>query len=97
MITSATSEHRTGTPLDSAELTYVRAPKEITAARYLEMLNILPPVDFDGSAVRQTFKMSELIDDDTATIFCHVNGRYFELQDNRRLTHREILAKCSAV
>lgn len=96
MITSATSDHRTSTVTDSPDQKSVRAPKEITQARYLEMLNMLPPMDFYGSTGRQTFKMSELIDDDITTIFCQINGRCFELQDNYRLTHREILAKCSA-
>jgi hypothetical protein len=94
MAPSATSDDRT--PSDDTELNYVRTLKEITEARFLNMLNLMPPRDFYGSTGRQTFKLSELLDDDTATIFCQVDGRCFELRDDCRLTHREILAKCSA-
>jgi hypothetical protein len=75
---------------------FVRAPVQISAERFDEMLNILPPRDWRGSRGAQSFKMSELIYDDIAVIFAERNGHYFELRDSCRLPHAEIMSKCAA-
>ncbi len=94
MLTHSTMDNRKSSHCDTSELKYVRAPQEITEARFLEMLHMMPPRDLYGSTGRQTFKLSEFIDGDITTLFCQVDGRCFELRDSYRLTHREIIAKC---
>ena len=60
--------------------------KEITAERFDEMLNILPPMAWKRSdafdqkinRIPETFMLSEMIDGTHATQFAALDGRYFE-------------------
>ena len=69
-------------------------PIEISAERFHEMLNILPPHDWSGHEGAQSFKMSEFVYGSVTTIFCQLGTKYYELAGSCRLTHQDILSRC---
>lgn len=67
--------------------------KEIDQTRYMDMLEVLPPLDFVNTGRTSSFKMSEMYSGNITTIFVRVAGRYFEFKDRVTLTHSEILSR----
>jgi hypothetical protein len=80
----------TPTPAD-----FKSGPVEISAERFNEMLNILPPMKWRGSRGQQTFMMCEFTYADITTIFCCLGERYFEMSDSFTLTHQNIVERCA--
>ena len=76
---------------------YCHGPVEITAERFEEMLNVLPPMQWKRGPGAQSFKMSELTCGTLTGIFCEVRGRYFELCDDVRNSHEWIVRECRKV
>ena len=76
---------------------YVHCPMEITAERFEEMLNAMPPVGWKHGPGGQSFKMSERMTGMLTAIFCEIGGRYFELCDDIRNSHEWILRECQKV
>jgi hypothetical protein len=69
--------------------------KAITAERFHDMLNILPPCDWQHvGGQEETYKLSELVSTTTATAFCRIGDAHFELVVHLRESHREIVAQC---
>ena len=71
-------------------------PVEITADRYMEMLEVLPPVAWKSSRDAETFKLSERTSGNITAIFCRLGERYFEMQDSIFLKHDAIVDACKA-
>jgi Protein of unknown function (DUF1419) len=84
-----------GQVAEESEEHFKSAPVEITEERYWEMLEILPPVSWvHGAASTESFKMSERMYGDITAIFCKIGNRYFEMSDNIRMPHAEIVKRC---
>ena len=69
-----------------------RAPVEITEEQFHEMLNCLPPDDWDMGEAFESFKMCELDAANITGIYCRRGSRYFELHDDRYMRPDEIRA-----
>jgi len=73
-------------------------PVEITADRYMEMLEVLPPVAWRGIGTEEeTFKLSERTSGNITAIFCRIGERHFEMQDSIHMKHDDIITACRAV
>jgi hypothetical protein len=71
--------------------------KSVSAERFSEMLNILPPMTWNGLGTStETFKMSEFEYCDITTVFCRIGTNHFELKADYRISHREIEEFCKA-
>ena len=73
-----------------------RGPTEITEKAFMYALEVLPPVSWIRRDHAETFHISELLSGSMANIYCRLEGKYFELVDNVRLSHSDIVAKCEA-
>lgn len=56
---------------------YIKPPKEITEARYYEMLDVLPPLRFVTRNGVQSFILAEPLDLNYCTQFAKYNGKYY--------------------
>lgn len=68
-------------------------PVEITEARFHDMLNVLPPVNWSKTGNGESFKMSERFTGSITAIFIALNGRYFTFHDTITLPHDECCSK----
>lgn len=88
-------------PIDTAiermDAAFRSPPVEITAERFWEMLEVLPPVAWKRGADTESFKLSEFTSGAITQIFCRIDERYFELSDNVTLPHDEIVRRCREV
>ncbi|WP_183046758.1 hypothetical protein [Salmonella enterica] len=71
---------------------------EITAERFNDMLEVLPPLDwnFNESGGAQSFKLMEMYCGNITSIFAQYGDRFFELRDRVTLAHRDIIARVRA-
>lgn len=74
----------------------ISAPVEITEDRFIEMLEILPPVHWVRHGVSESFKMSERTSGSITGIFARIGNRFFEMQNHISMSHEDIL-RCIAV
>jgi hypothetical protein len=63
---------------------------EIAQARYLDQLEVLPPMDWNWSNGWESFKSREMHGGDVTSIFARHEGRFFECRDLHTLSHAEI-------
>ena len=78
--------------------TFIRYAKAVSAERYNDMLNILPPLNWCGiGSSTESFRMSEMLDIDTVVIFCRIGSQHFELVAGDRVTHHLAIAHCTAL
>ncbi|MDR2882087.1 MAG: DUF1419 domain-containing protein [Azoarcus sp.] len=68
-------------------------PEEITEERYWEMLEVLPPLNWRGTAGYESFMLSEFWCGDITTIYANRGSRYFTFKDVSTLSHKEIMAR----
>lgn len=68
-------------------------PSEISEQRFLEMLNILPPLHWTRTSNGESFKIRERIQGDITSIFVHLNKRFFTFDDRVTLSHTDCCAK----
>lgn len=68
------------------------SPVEVSAERYWDMLEILPPDGFVGTGHEESFKLSERTAGNITAIFARVGDRYFELADSVFMKHADIIA-----
>lgn len=64
-------------------------PEEITAERFQEMLNILPPVGWRNTSNGEVFRMSEHLAGNITSIFVRIGERYVTFADRRSMPHEE--------
>lgn len=72
-------------------------PLEINRTRFVEMLAVLPPIGWKTEGNTETFKLSERRRLGITQIFCRIGSRYFGLIDSVKLSHAEIVQRCSAL
>lgn len=70
---------------------YRRPWAEITEARYVDQLEVLPPMDWCRGFGGESFKSMEFTGGDVTAIFVRYEGRFFECHDLHTLTHRELI------
>lgn len=80
----------------AAHATYQKDVTEIDEARFLDALNVLPPVGWTTRGGVESFKMSERLWGNITDIFAHVGNRYFTLTDDIRLSAAEIARRVHA-
>ncbi|EOC0003169.1 DUF1419 domain-containing protein [Cronobacter sakazakii] len=66
--------------------------KEVSEERYIDQLEVLPPMDWCRSVTGESFKSSEMYAFDVTSIFARVKGRFFECKDLCTMTHDEVMA-----
>jgi hypothetical protein len=73
---------------------YTKPPKRITEARFMEMLCVLPPEDWQRFGAHESFKLCEYDEGNVTGIYCRIDNDYFELHDVYTMPHLAILAAC---
>ena len=73
------------------ENAYYQPWKEITEARWLDQLYVMPPADWVSNASGETFKSSERHYGKMTAIFACWQGRYFECRDRCTLRHSDLI------
>lgn len=74
-----------------------KPPTEITQERFIEMLEVLPPVGWEIGEDTEVFKLCERTSGTMTAIFCRLGDRYFELCDNINMPAGMVIAKCEAL
>ena len=69
------------------------APVEIAEDQYIEMLGVLPPLDFRRGGGDSSFKMCEMLSGRITSIFAVVRNKCYTFNDLVTLSHEEIVAK----
>jgi len=73
-------------------------PEAIDAETYEKALCVLPPLDYQGSAVAASFKCSEFFSGRMTSVYCHlrIDGRhyFFTFMDAYTIKHAAIVARC---
>lgn len=72
-------------------------PVEIDEDRWMEMLEVLPPVNWVCDSEGESFKLSERTSGNITAIFARIGERYFEMQDSAFMKHEQIIAKCAYI
>jgi len=65
--------------------------EEITEARWIDQLTVLPPLDWKSTPAGETFKCSEMYSGRVTHIFAHIRGRYFECRDCASKKHADLV------
>jgi hypothetical protein len=82
-------------PVSEQSENYYRSPPvEITLERYIEMLEVLPPVDWVQIGDADSFKLSEHTSGNITAIFCRIGARCFALSDSVFTKHEAIVELC---
>lgn len=79
--------------------------EEISQQRYMDMLEMLPPLNWKFYPEEDSFKFSERVSGNIVMIFARITidssdieksrvTRYFELRDNIHMEHHEIIKRC---
>ena len=71
-------------------------PSEITEDKFLEMLNVLPPVRWVRQGGAESFKLSERYYGSITAIYARIGKRYFTFSDNIAMPHDEIIKRIRA-
>lgn len=71
-------------------------PVKITEEKYIEMLEVLPPMKWRNGGGAQTFMMCEFLSGNITGIYCNIGDRYWSFNGPATLTHDEIVQKCMA-
>lgn len=70
--------------------------REISEERFIDQLEVLPPMCWVRGDATQSFKSCEMYAEDVTTIFVQIKGRFFEFRDVFTLSHQDILARIDA-
>lgn len=79
--------------IDLQNETYRTPVAEITLERYIDQLEVLPPMDWCRSNHGESFKSMEMYAVDVTSIFVRTEGRFFEFRDVCTLSHAQVLAR----
>ncbi|MCR4319791.1 MAG: DUF1419 domain-containing protein [Candidatus Brocadiaceae bacterium] len=86
-----------GAVSEYSENCFKSAAVEITEDRFIEMLEVLPPINWVHENGSESFKISERTYGNITAIFARIGERYFELSDSIFLSHQQIMEKCEKV
>jgi hypothetical protein len=68
-----------------------KAPQEITAERFTDMLNVLPPCRWHGvGELVESFHVSERLSGNVVSWFLRLGERYFQIDADATLTREEL-------
>ena len=76
-----------------AEKKYITEPIEVDEERFMDMLGILPPMNWKQTTEGEVFMMCEMNYSHYTNIFCQIKDSYFEFSDSRFLTLDQIINK----
>ena len=79
--------------LEVQNASYRRPWVEISEARYVDQLEVLPPMDWCRGYGGESFKSMEFTGGDVTAIFARFEDRFFECHDLHTLTHRELIGE----
>ncbi len=65
--------------------------EEISEARWIDQLDVLPPLDWCSTPAGETFKSSEMYSGKVTHIFAQIRGRYFECRDYAWKKHADLV------
>lgn len=86
-----------GQQIDDAALAlYRKDVVEITEERFMDALNVLPPVGWVTRAGVESFRISERIWGNITDIYARLGSRYFRLSDDIRLSPSVIAERVAA-
>ena len=80
--------------IEHKERRYITLPKIITSRKFHEMLEVLPPVDWQFYGDVETFKMSERLSGNITGIYCRIGDSFFSFNDRIHLSHDAIVKVC---
>ena len=72
-------------------------PARITAERFEEMLEILPPRQRVRAGAYESFKMIERLSGSITSIFARLGDSYWSFSGHDDMPHSEIIRRCAAV
>ena len=75
------------------EAMQISEPIEISEEVYVEMLEVLPPDDWQRDSSGSSFKMCEHLSGRITAVYAFVNGRHFTFNDVATLGHAAIMQK----
>jgi len=75
--------------LERSEAPFITDPEEISAERFGDMLNILPPMSWKTDSDGESFKMCEFTCGRITAIFVRIGERYATFSDRASTPHRE--------
>jgi hypothetical protein len=77
--------------LNDSEEAFRHAPQEITQERFIQMLEVLPPVGWKNAGRTESFKLCERTFGHITAIFARIGEKYYELADRITLSHDDII------
>jgi hypothetical protein len=86
----------------ATEQAMIRPPTRITRDKFIEMLEVLPPEDWQqrrgaaGVPSSESFKLVEYFSGNITSIYARIGGEYFEMLDRGTLSHEQIVEKCKS-
>ena len=75
----------------------VGTPKQVSKARYWEMLEVLPPEKWERSEGADVFRLMEAISGDLHSFFFCIGENYFEMVNHRHADYSIMLQACRAL
>jgi len=76
--------------------TMISLPTPITAEKYMEMLCCMPPLNWRNYGGGESFMLCEAETLDLHSIYCCIDGEYFQMVNSRFIKQGEIIALCRA-
>ena len=71
---------------------YLTGPEEITEAKFIEMLGVLPPEKWFNDGSSESFMLAELLVGNIGTFYARIGKRYYSVNAPSRTEHAEIIA-----
>lgn len=81
----------------TAEHYKVGIPKQISKARFWEMLEVLPPEKWERFNGAEAFRMMEALSEDLHSYFLRIGKNYFEIVNPRKCDYAVMLKACEAL
>jgi hypothetical protein len=72
------------------------APVEVNEERWMDMLEVLPPLKWTGRGGTESFRISEMTYNSVTTTFVRIGKRYFEMSERVTVTHEDLVAAVRA-
>ncbi|QKJ09385.1 hypothetical protein HRD68_00735 (plasmid) [Yersinia massiliensis] len=73
--------------------TAITPPIEITLSAFMDAISKMRPLDWQGDAHSESFKLSEMYCGNVTDIYAKIGIRYFEFRDVVTLSHEEIIER----
>jgi hypothetical protein len=67
--------------------------EEISLDRFMDGFSVMRPLDWQGDAHCESYKLAEMVCGDVTDIYAKVGERYFTFRDKATMTHTAIIAR----